>query len=78
MGVGKKNYASRKDPSWMHFFLVTPTFCGFRVSAPEIMWGKCAIIIGETSVVIRIMSVVALTGNHVPEGRDKSKPGVET
>jgi hypothetical protein len=37
-----------------------------------------AFLLGETSVVIRIMSVVALTGNHVPEGSDKSKPGVET
>jgi hypothetical protein len=37
-----------------------------------IVWGKCAIIIGETSVVIRIMGVVALTGNHIPEGRDKT------
>jgi hypothetical protein len=39
------------------------------------MWGKYAIIIGDTSVAIKIMGVVALTGNHhdVPEGRDKSK-----
>jgi hypothetical protein len=47
VGVAKKKYALRKgEPTWMHFFLATPTFCGFRVSAPEIVWGKCATIIG--------------------------------
>jgi hypothetical protein len=56
VGVAKKNYASRKGgPTWMHFFLATPTTYGLRFSAPEIVWGKCAIIIGETSVVIRIL-----------------------
>ena len=32
--------------------VTTPTFCGFRVSAPEIVWGRCAITIGETSVIL--------------------------